>query len=292
MSLTSHLKDSRSPIHQFLYEQFPAVKEVARDARAAVKEVEAIRPKAKVPYGTLGMALEYRIRYYFAVTPPKGAISGAQQAFTSKLRRAYEGPFTRSLNTLAAELQPAGKRLSRDDEDRLLRHCVVLALFEQGYRSTLTAEHRLLALKSVSLDALLGIAPRIWIDDLRAQSWRFYDCSNEQLTRPVFLNPTFDGSHHVGGADADLILDGQLVDIKSTVSSDLHKLSMWLRQLVGYVLLDYTDKYRIQAIGFYFARHGVHVSWPLPELLATMMGSDAPSIKQLRAKFKRFVERL
>ncbi len=88
------------------------------------------------------------------------------------------------------------------------------------------------------------------------------DISGEE----AYLNPNFgDASQIVGGADADVILDGTLIDIKTTKKPTFGA-DYW-RQLVGYLLL--TDIQRtyyqaerkgglpeIEEFGVYFARHG------------------------------------
>jgi len=62
------------------------------------------------------------------------------------------------------------------------------------------------------------------------------DCSAFADVSHATLNPGFGiGSWLVGGADADLILDGCLLDIKAT-SKPTFKLDYW-RQLVGYLTL-------------------------------------------------------
>lgn len=82
----------------------------------------------------------------------------------------------------------------------------------------------------------------------------------------VFLNPTFgQASELVGGADADLIIDGCLIDIKTVKEPDVKK--VW-RQLVGYGVLadiagDEDDIFpRIEELGIYFSRHGQ--LWKIP----------------------------
>ena len=55
-------------------------------------------------------------------------------------------------------------------------------------------------------------------------------------TRRMFLNPSFgEGSHRVGGADADVIIDHRVIDIK--VIRDLKIRSEFINQVVGYALL-------------------------------------------------------
>ena len=118
---------------------------------------------------------------------------------------------------------------------------------------------------SGNADSLIGIAESRWIDDLRELSWRFYDDFNHLLPLPHELNPTFDGSRDVGGADADLVVDGTLIDIKTTVEQRIS--NNWLWQLLGYVLLDYSDRYGINGIGLYLARQGILISWDLEEAI-------------------------
>tara|TARA_Y100000589_G_C27055683_1_gene589200 strand:- start:93 stop:917 length:825 start_codon:yes stop_codon:yes gene_type:complete len=79
----------------------------------------------------------------------------------------------------------------------------------------------------------------------------------------ISLNPSFgNGTKRLGGADADIIADDLLIDIKTTVQPKL-TLEM-VRQLVGYALLcnhfgittgkDETTPHQIKRVGIYFAR--------------------------------------
>lgn len=76
------------------------------------------------------------------------------------------------------------------------------------------------------------------------------------------LNPTFgNASQLVGGADADLIIDDTLIDIKTTKNLRLDK--GIFHQLVGYYILfkiggidNSPSKPRIERLGIYYSRHG------------------------------------
>lgn len=73
----------------------------------------------------------------------------------------------------------------------------------------------------------------------------------------VLLNPTFgNASRLVGGADADLIIDDTLIDIKTVKSSRL-KRHDW-RQLIGYLVLANLDpdSPRLNGVGLYYSRFG------------------------------------
>ncbi len=83
-----------------------------------------------------------------------------------------------------------------------------------------------------------------------------------------YLNPTFGaGSMLVGGADADLIIDNTLIDIKATKNLKLERAH--INQILGYYILsligginDNPNYTPIEKIGLYFARHGE--LWTLP----------------------------
>jgi hypothetical protein len=56
--------------------------------------------------------------------------------------------------------------------------------------------------------------------------------------------------------------------------------------LLGYVLLDYSDLYRISAVGLYFARQATLVWWPLDQFLFLLGGESVPELDVLRREFK------
>ena len=81
-------------------------------------------------------------------------------------------------------------------------------------------------------------------------------------TRECYLNPHFgDASHMVGGADADIVADGMLVDIKTTRTLSFGQ-DMY-NQLVGYYVLSRlgmvngTDDVDLSSVGIYYARYGL-----------------------------------
>lgn len=79
------------------------------------------------------------------------------------------------------------------------------------------------------------------------------------------IGPAFDGSSDVGGADADLIVDGTLIDFKSSLQCKLT--SLILRQLIGYWLLDYSDCYALKRVAVYFTRYETFWAIDIFELL-------------------------
>lgn len=92
--------------------------------------------------------------------------------------------------------------------------------------------------------------------------------------RVLRLNPTFgDGSELVGGADADLLVDDCIIDIKTVKESKLHV--DYVRQLVGYALLANAygvdgsrARIDVRRLGVYFARAGVVHRFEMEESIA------------------------
>jgi hypothetical protein len=100
-----------------------------------------------------------------------------------------------------------------------------------------------------------------------------------QARHTLLTNPQFGlASQAVGGADADLVIDDSLIDIKTTKAASVTLDE--LRQLVGYVLLwTFGDTHRsvaqglepaptrLTTVGLYYARFGVLEQFRLADLL-------------------------
>jgi len=102
---------------------------------------------------------------------------------------------------------------------------------------------------------------------------------------------TFDGSADLAG-DADLIAGGMLVDFKAgqggkpradgTRAASLARTD--LDQLLGYALMDYSDRYGLHTVGVYAVRFGYLAAWPLAELGQRMAGRPV-DLAALRTEF-------
>jgi hypothetical protein len=157
--------------------------------------------------------------------------------------------------------------------------CLLLAYFEQFFRAWFRPD------TSPLFRALVanGQPEQVWeqvctpalLRDLRNLSRRFYGRWEHAFRKPAVLNPTFAGSRLVGGADADIIVEGMLVEFKtSRQSRPLGREHLW--QLLGYVLLDFEDTHRIHMAGFDFARHDMTRSWTVEELTSILAESRHP----------------
>jgi hypothetical protein len=91
--------------------------------------------------------------------------------------------------------------------------------------------------------------------------------------RLCILNPIFAAHQSVGGADADIVLDASLIDLK--VVGRLETKQELMIQLAGYAALNRMGGIALdegvhdepfESVAFYFARHGKLVSWTIEEM--------------------------
>ena len=111
------------------------------------------------------------------------------------------------------------------------------------------------------------------IQDLR-NLINIVDFSKFQPRNTCILNPTFhEASMLVGGADADLVIDECLIDIKTV--KDLLVKREWIHQLVGYYTLgkiggigpERMEGEMIKNVGIYFSRYGILELFNIKELI-------------------------
>ncbi len=132
--------------------------------------------------------------------------------------------------------------------DELIKSCLFLSRLDVTFRAGM-------------IDANLGNENELDITDIR-NLFSTINPENFHVKNYCYINPTFgNGSRLVGGADADLIIDGTLIDIKVTKYLKLERAH--LNQTIGYYILSLIggvnddEKARpIENIAIYFARHG------------------------------------
>jgi len=115
---------------------------------------------------------------------------------------------------------------------------------------------RLVEFGSSDILKMLGVADPKALDDVLSLSSQFYEQHRDLLEsfKKVIVGGTLAGSKDVFGADFDLIVDGCLVELKTTLAPVIT--TAHLRQLVGYWLLDYDDARRITSAAIILMRQG------------------------------------
>ena len=323
MSLLSQIQNSDAPLREWMATRLPYIGQVIKTLRVEMPsdlDVRTIRPIAGNPPTTLGIAIDYRIRYRMGITPSpdfvaaKGAMiqlgrylaeydpdNIALDSFPFKIYRDARFPefilpnlsnpgvaqyapsaFFWFLWELTSKTSPVGRTLDVKSEERLSRACAVLALYDEVFRNGDVWPTSPLASVSIesSAEELMAIIPNAWVKDIAAVCTRLF--AEVPLVGRAVLNPKFALSVAIGGADADFILDGCLVDIKSTVNPKID--IAWLRQVLGYTLLDTDDAYGINSVGILLSRQGVMTRWPLEPLLDNLAGPGRTSLKVMRSE--------
>ncbi len=97
------------------------------------------------------------------------------------------------------------------------------------------------------------------------------------LSNPVF-GPTFSASRWIGGADADIIDERCLIDVKCVTRPS--SATKFVRQVIAYALLDAKDEYGLDSVGIYLARQGI--LWKIP--LDDIAEHSGMTISELRAQ--------
>jgi hypothetical protein len=311
-SLTRELKKPDSPIRRHLHERFPNVPDLQRpyaQATAGLTPIEP-RPGAKIAYGTLGTAFDWQVRFLVERSPDlRLAFAGAWRAgkdllsLCGALTAEVGGSLTLGGRPGPPPPRPAapagGHRAAALDAERLARACWALALFTEVHRrSGLVAGSPLALLDpAASLEELLDLASADEIADLLALA----DAARRELVPvlderggKVHVGPTFAGSVDLA-ADADLIAGGLLLELKVNLGSrrsdgrrrcSLERLTLY--ELLGYLLLDYENAYRVEALGVYSARYAHLAIWPLAELLDVLAGGPV-DLAQARTEFRQVV---
>ena len=286
MSLTSELRSPKSWVNQFFKARVPRIVEFARPRGGAVKAMETVVPSSSAESVRLvGTAFDYRLRMQlgadFADSEALSMGIDRLRWMGSDLGSSVDEKWAAATADLLTEM-PAG------DEMLKARASVVLAWVDWGYRSG--------GIWSDGLRAVAGSACRG-----EASTWDSFAASVDPgiasevaalmnivdvpRAESALCGASFRGSGFVGGADADLILDGCLYDVKTTLLPRRGFPSM-LRQLLGYALLDWDNEFEIDRVGFYWSRQGEWMSWRLDELIGES-ASPAESIDSLREEFRR-----
>lgn len=326
MSLTTYLKESKSPIHHLLCKEwFKNTKAISKRFCEQINDTICIKPnwdesKGNYDYSLLGMAFDYRFRYFFSDTPRVNlaATFGASKmsygpiAFRkidndSCISIPYVGKDHQALQSRLItdffdymenhidKCKPFRNHLDPKDENVLNNCCLVLGHFESAHRNQLFefSTSRFARLYgSTNFQDLFTLHDESYIEDLYNLSQIAYEMYQKRLnSERIVLNPTFEGSKDIGGADADLILNNTLIEIKTVLDAKKNPGYM-LRQLVGYTLLDYNDKYQLHEIEVFFPRQKSIVRFTINEVIENMTGNDSIDLPSLRNEFRSALKKV
>lgn len=259
--------------------------------------------------GTVGTAIDQRLRLAFTAASPVDDASLTGIDLSAGIGGRGAGLRMRAAgNELAVRLTETVRRLdldnrnqpiyhSQDEEEGLARMLIAAAWYQVlarspiGFAFTSLAKAALKDPDAFTLTRLLELPHRDLVADVTNQLHAATHGPLEALrarTRPEDCTggPTFAGAQIT--ADADLVVDGLLLDFKSTRRplAEMSQRTAW--QLTGYLLLDATDRYRIDTVGLYLTRSGTLTSWPVDDFLA-LLGACRCDLTELRGVFGKLL---
>lgn len=286
MSLSSHLQSKDSPVREWLEEHFPQTRIVGREANRELRGAAATclipRPDGADP-GLVGGAIDYLLRACLRVTSINRTAASVGVQMSAQVPSLADQAITieREAVQRIRALRPSRRDLDDAEWTELCTLCLVLARFEQFYRTggMSPAVFDLLVqplAQCQELDEFIPLTltpPSITdLEHLGRAAWE--DHRDLRKARPLNLNPDFALSAALGGADADLIARGLLLDWKATTTENIiGREQLW--QLLGYALADTDDKYGIREVGIAALRWRSIKIWPMDELLADLTSSKA-----------------
>jgi len=231
-------------------------------------------PVAGADRGLVGAAVGYVLSAHLRAdalerTP---ATAGAEFLASVLGRELQTSPVVveRAAVSLVGELAPHRRALTDKEWGRLLECAVVLARLEQFYRAGPAVAHHLRPLAQFEGEDLLvltrALASTESIEDLDTLARATVeDHAGLAASERLWVGPSFAQSDALGGADADLICDGTLIDLRSTASPAIvGRREAW--QLLGYALADTDDADAIRQASVAALRRRQAMAWPVQEL--------------------------
>lgn len=301
MSLTAHLSNKSSPVRQWVEDQFPRTHTLARDTnRELCRSDECVLPS---PSGSdpslVGTAVDYLLRACLRSTGlEKRVATHAVERLDRLPRVAGRAGLAESLAIRRfKELRPSRRELPEHEWRELCGICLLLARFEQYFRTggmnLAVIELLIPPLRAWDGEDLGGLLAEIGVEsslqDLATLGRAAVDDHRHlERKRPMFFNPNFALSLDLGGADADLIASGTLIDWKATSTRSVAGRQVFW-QLLGYALADMEDHYEIRSVALGALRWRTRVEWSIADFLDELSGGKHLPIKTLRLEFASVV---
>ncbi|MEU6381697.1 hypothetical protein [Streptomyces sp. NPDC046909] len=267
-------------------------------------------PTARRERSAIGTAVDQRLRLAFTAAEPLDRSTAIGIALSSRIPDAPVADalirvgthLAQELSATAACTELDARRLplarTAGAEDRLARILLAAAWYAVAARAgaafLATPLYRAAAQDpdGFTLDRLLVLPRPEVVGDVVQQIERAAESElgprrQQSLPGHCVAGPGFPGQQI--GADADLVVDGLLLDFKSTtLVRELSQHTLW--QLLGYLLLDREDRYRIDSVGIYLTRRGTLVHWSVPDFL-NLLGARRRDLPVLRAAVAQLLAR-
>lgn len=286
--LVSHITNKQSPIRAYFDRELGNVKPVCKVANAVLRDGGSGPPVAPIEgrdAGLVGLATEF-IFAAVAGAVRRPSIGGASTPDLAHKR-------TQASRLVLTELDrlTSGSPLTGDALERAADCGLVCARLEQRFRmpGDYAIQIGLPDPADGEPEGLEGVIRATKAsDETRADlvallGPAIHDTRDLYRATDLHVNARFALSGALGGADADLIADGLLLDFKSTKDRSVIR-SIDIYQLLGYTLADLQDWYGIHSVGIQALRWRTRWTIPVPELLRCLSGTTR-SIEEWRECF-------
>ena len=270
MSLTSFIKEP--DVRKKFAETFPLPK---IELKAEIKA-----PPITRNYSLVGTAFDYLLRFYIKQNNPK-AITKEWIAEIA-LQCIEESTLRNQLKKTVDDAKIVYQKYLDDGDltDDVLKIAILLAKIDPIYRAGY-------------IDPNINVVDNGDIQDLR-NLINLVEKNNFIAKEICLLNPTFgEASRLVGGADADIIIDNRIIDMKTTKFLKLKEQDF--HQLIGYYVLSLIGgidgskgKINIETVSIYFCRHGISLPLMVPSANSSIIKISDEDFEKF---IKWFVER-
>lgn len=300
MSLTSLLQDPQSPERAYLDRISPLLEATggqtngARAAADALGLVElsssetVVSPFQDADPRLAGTAFDFRTRIELSGFDPHRSVAAAGVALLTALAPSVENAVHRT-RILSEAFDVALMLLQEPSNDSdLERAAILLAYCEQVARKGAVVLNGSLGnlcdqstggqafAEQIDPRALANLRSLMSSNADRLEAWQ------EQIAAGVRYepNPQFAASELVGGADADWMIGQTLIDCKVYSTLSVGRLRNFLRQLLGYLMLDTDDSLGIRRVGIWLPRQRLMPTWSLTHLLGGDAEALLPSLRE------------
>lgn len=264
MSLTSELTNPNSHINLLLDSILPAelVEKIVKEHNQILANASIIRPPSDSNLMMVGSAMTHA--FYRQVTgtwgfdKPTMAMYGIRQVMSPKrmnhflaISQTAKQPLEKALIALVLAYYDG---VARGQEDRELKKVLTANVFNK--QALPTAMGELSLQQHPLLNTIWDIANLVesfhlgWVNGLQSDD--------------INVNATFAGSQLVGGADAQMISNGILIDIKtSRLKAPFTKKDLY--QQLAYWLLDCDNQWNLNEIVWVYPRHQMFLRYGIQE---------------------------
>ncbi|MBI2851317.1 MAG: hypothetical protein HYX80_09845 [Chloroflexi bacterium] len=208
-------------------------------------------------YSLTGTAFDYLMRFWIETLNPNAKTEGWVAEDAVELLESGQLPAPASIKRTARKMLDSAMVCHSDYlktcklNDDIISAAIQLAQLDPIYRA-------------LAIDPNMGKVDKAIIDEMRRM---LQLAKPEEFTAKSYcaLNPTFgEASVLVGGADADLIIDDTMIDIKTIKSGKMD--TGQFHQLIGYFILNHLGgvngkNIKINCLGIYFSRYGELVTF-------------------------------